>query len=137
MARDGGLLQSVYWPFFLGVGGTLGSGKQWFPWIHAVDVAGIILHSISEPKVTGVLNAAGPETATNADFTHHLSRSMCRFAPFPVPGVVLKTVFGDERGEMMLKSPKIVPRRTLELGYKFVYEDLKSACLDSVKWEQY
>mgnify|MGYP001792589000 CR=1 FL=1 len=101
------------------------------------DVAGIILHAIETPSVTGVLNAVSPQTATNSEFTSAFSRSMSRFAPFPVPGFVLRTVFGDDRGQMMLSSPKIYPERTLESGYKFIYEDLKSACADCVKWGSY
>lgn len=131
------MISSVYWPFFFGVGGTIGNGKQWFPWVHALDVAGVILYAIDNSNVTSVLNVVAPDTSTNSDFTHHLSRSMWRFAPLPMPGFVLNTVFGEERGEMMLKSPKIVPKRTLELGYQFVYEDLKTACEDCVRRGSY
>lgn len=136
IARDGPFA-FIYWPFFFGLGGNIGDGRQWYPWIHARDAAGIILHSITDSRVEGVLNVVAPDTVTNADLTYQLSRSMWRWAPFQIPGSLLKIVFGDERAEMMLKSPKIVPRRTLELGYKFVYEDLKSACQDCIKWGSY
>lgn len=127
-------MASMYWPFFFGVGGNIGSGTQWFPWIHVEDVAGIILHSIERPTVTGVLNAVAPQCTTNSEWTRTLSRSMWRFAPFPVPSFALNLLAGEERAEMMLKSPKIKPVRTMASGYNYKYPDLISACNDCIKW---
>ena len=128
------MIANVYWPFFFGVGGNIGDGKQWFPWIHVDDVAGIILHSIENSTVAGVLNAVAPQTITNAEFTKTFSRQMCRFALFPVPKLALSTLLGEERGEMMTSSPKILPSRTLQSGYQFKYPDISSACKDCVSW---
>lgn len=128
------MISSMYWPFFFGVGGNISDGKQWFPWIHVNDVAGIILHSIKQPNVTGVLNAVAPESVTNSQFTTTFSRQMWRFAPFPVPRFALAALLGEERADMMTSSPRIVPTRTLESGYEFKYTDLETACKDCVQW---
>lgn len=128
------MIQQLYWPFFFNVGGNVASGKQWMPWIHVEDVAGIILHAIENPEVTGPLNAVAPQAITNSEFTTAFSRSMCRFAPFPVPGFVFSTLLGEERGKMLTHQPKILPQRTLDSGYKFIYSDIKSTCADCVRW---
>lgn len=114
--------------FWLGAGGTIGSGKQWFPWVHVEDVANLIKYSLENEEVTGVLNAVAPQVATNADFTKTLARAMWRPAFFPLPGFVVKTVFGEERGLAMLEGQRVIPERTLATGYKFLYPDLESAC---------
>ncbi|KAF6017446.1 SDR39U1 [Bugula neritina] len=134
MGKDGGMLASMYWPFFFGVGGVIGDGQQWFPWIHVDDVAGIMLHAINNTNVHGVLNAVAPETATNGHFTNALSTSMRRYAPFPVPKCLLSLTLGDQRADMMTSSPKILPSQTLASGYSFKYSSLQAACDDCVKW---
>lgn len=123
----------MYWPFFFGVGGNISDGKQWFPWIHVDDVAGLILHSIENTAVTGIINAVAPDSVSNSDFTKAMAKSMGRFALFPVPKCVLSPLLGGERADMMTSSPKILPTRTLQSGYTFIYPDLKSACQDCIK----
>ena len=126
--RDGGMIQSMIYPFAFGVGGPVGSGKQWFPWIHVDDVAGIITHAIENGNVKGVLNAVAPQTVTNAEFSKTFAKALNRPAFFTVPEAAINTVLGAERGAMLLEGPKVIPKRTLESGYKFKYPDLKSAC---------
>ncbi len=128
LGRDGGMIQQMFLPFFLGVGGKIGTGSQWFPWIHVADIAGIFTHAIMNSDVTGVLNGVAPESATNSDFTRAFARAMRRPAVFPVPSFVMNKVFGEERGKVILDGQKVLPKRTLESGYKFVYPDLASAC---------
>ncbi|KAK7114925.1 epimerase family protein SDR39U1-like [Littorina saxatilis] len=130
LGRDGGMIQQIYWPFFLGAGGRIGSGAQWFPWVHVADVAGIITHAIINDHVSGVLNAVAPEPATNAEFTKAFASAMWRPSIFPVPGFVMNTVYGPERGKVILEGQKVIPKKTLESGYKFAFPDLKSACQD-------
>ena len=115
-------------PFWLGVGGRIGSGTQWYPWIHVSDVAGIITHAIEHDHVTGVLNAVAPEFATNSDFTREFSRALKRPAIFPVPGFGINCLLGPDRGAMLLEGPKVKPKRTVESGYKYQYPNLESAC---------
>lgn len=124
------MIQQIYWPFFLGAGGRIGSGAQWFPWVHVADVAGIITHAIINDHVSGVLNAVAPEPATNAEFTKAFASAMWRPSIFPVPGFVMNTVYGPERGKVILEGQKVIPKKTLESGYKFAFPDLKSACQD-------
>lgn len=128
LGRDGGMVQQMFIPFFLGVGGRVGSGSQWLPWIHVADIAGLFTHAILNPDVKGILNGVAPEAATNSDFTKAFARAMWRPAWFPVPGFVMNFVFGEERGKVILEGQKVLPKRTLESGYEFVYPDLKSAC---------
>ena len=120
----------MVYPFYFGVGGPVGSGKQWFPWVHVDDVAGIILHAIENGDVSGVLNAVAPETATNAQFSKALAHALNRPAFFTMPGFVVNSTLGSERGAMILEGPKVIPKRTLESGYAFKYPDLKSACAE-------
>lgn len=128
LGRDGGTVQSMIVPFWFGLGGRIGSGKQWFPWIHVDDVAGIFAHAIESDQVTGVLNAVAPEESTNADFTAAFAAALWRPALFPVPGFVMHTALGDVRAKAILEGQRVAPKRTLEIGYKFIYPDLKSAC---------
>lgn len=128
LGRDGGMIQQIYYPFFFGLGGPISSGEQWFPWIHVDDLVGIVLHAITNDNVSGVLNGVAPESATNADFTKAFASAMCRPAFFPVPGFVMNFVFGHERGKVMLEGQKVIPKRTLESGYTFLFPDLASAC---------
>lgn len=128
LGREGGIIGNTFLPFFLGLGGKTGSGKQWFPWVHVDDVVGIIEHAIEDDQVTGVLNATAPEAVNNETFAKTFACAMWRPAFFPMPDFVVNGIFGKERAQIMLKGQKVVPERTLDLGYKFIYPDLKSAC---------
>lgn len=133
LGRDGGMIQQIYWPFFFGTGGRIGSGDQWFPWIHVEDTAGFIRYAIDNDNVSGVFNGVAPQCATNAQFTKAFASAMNRPAFFPVPAFVMNTVYGPERGKVILEGQKIIPVRTLESGYQFRFPDLTSACRDLVK----
>lgn len=134
LGRESGMIQQIYLPFFLGLGGRIGSGQQWFPWIHVQDIAGIFAYAIMNDHVTGILNGVAPQTATNLDFTKTFAGELWRPAVFPVPGFVFNWVYGEERAKVILEGQKVIPKRTLELGYKFVYPDLKSACHECSKF---
>lgn len=128
LGRSGGMIQQIYWPFYFGLGGPVGSGKQPFPWIHIDDISGIFLHGINSDSVSGVLNGVAPNIATNGEFSKALARAMWRPCLFPLPEFALNLAFGKERAAMMTTGPKVLPKRTLESGYKFKYPDIKSAC---------
>lgn len=130
LGRDGGMIQQIFLPFFMGVGGRLGNGKQYFPWIHVADTASIITFAIMNDKVTGVLNGVAPEIATNNDFTKAFGAALKRPTLIPVPGAAMEYIYGPERGKIILEGQIVKPKRTLELGYKYLYPDLKSACQD-------
>ncbi len=133
LGRDGGLIKNMYLPFYLGVGGPIGNGNQWFPWIHVEDIAGVYCHAIENENVKGVLNGVAPQTVTNGEFAKALAGAMWRPAIIPVPSFVMNLVFGEERGKATTSGQKVIPKRTLESGYQFVYQDIKSACTQIVK----
>lgn len=128
LGRSGGIIKQIYWPFYLGLGGPISSGKQYFPWIHIEDIAGLFAHGIQSEKVYGVLNGVAPQVVTNKEFTKALSRAMWRPALFSLPRFALKLAFGDERAAMMIEGQKVIPKRTLESGYEFQYPTIEEAC---------
>lgn len=128
LGRDGGAIQNMYIPFFLGVGGRIGSGKQWLPWIHVGDAAGIYAHAIENDHVSGILNGTSPNPVTNSEFTAAFAKAMWRPAFFPLPEFVVNAVYGPERGKVLLQGQKVMPKRTLESGYKFIFPEIDAAC---------
>ncbi|KAK6185229.1 hypothetical protein SNE40_007507 [Patella caerulea] len=132
LGRNGGMIKQIYLPFYMGAGGKIGSGLQWFPWIHVSDVAGIFAYAIQNENVNGVLNAVAPNPVTNSQFTSSFAGAMWRPSIFPTPGFMMNALFGAERGKVILEGQKVLPKRTLEYGYKFKYPDIDSACKEIV-----
>ncbi|XP_013785676.1 epimerase family protein SDR39U1-like [Limulus polyphemus] len=128
LGRHGGMIQQMFWPFYLGFGGPISSGTQYLPWIHLDDIVGIFFHAISNGHVSGILNGVAPQVITNSDFTKAFSRAMWRPAIIPVPKFALNLAFDKERAVIMTEGQKVVPKRTLEVGYKYKYPDIQSAC---------
>ena len=128
LGRDGGMVQNMILPFFFGLGGSLGSGQQWFPWVHVDDVAGMIQYVIENEQASGVINAVAPEAVTNKQFTQAFASALNRPAFLPVPAFVIRRLMSPERVSLMLEGQRVSPKRALELGYSFRYPDLKSAC---------
>jgi uncharacterized protein (TIGR01777 family) len=113
-------------PFKAGLGGPIGGGKQYMPWIHLDDLVGIYLAAIDAPDFAGPINAAAPSPATNKDFSHALGRALHRPAVAPVPGFTIKAMYG-EMSQIVLKGVRMVPARVPELGYAFAHPDLDEA----------
>eukprot|EP00106_Octopus_bimaculoides_P014288 XP_014781730.1 PREDICTED: epimerase family protein SDR39U1-like [Octopus bimaculoides] len=128
LGRDGGVIQNIYPVFNLGLGGRIGSGNQWFPWIHISDIAGIYQYAVCNSHVNGILNGVAPQPLTNSEFTQTFAKAMNRPAIFPVPEFAMNLVYGRERAKAVLQGQKILPERTLKFGYKFEYPDLVSVC---------
>jgi uncharacterized protein (TIGR01777 family) len=126
LGRDGGALVKMLLPFRLGVGGRIGSGRQWMSWIHIADVIGLILFALTEGRVRGALNATAPEPVTNAEFTRELASVLHRPAIFPVPKVALKVLFG-EMAWVILGSQRALPEAAKSAGFKFEYPQLRPA----------
>jgi len=126
LAKEGGALAKMLPPFRLGLGGRLGSGKQWVSWIHIEDVVNLILFAITNESLRGPLNLTAPQPVTNAELTKALASSLHRPAIFPVPGFGLKVLFG-EMAEMVLASERVVPKAAQSAGYRFHYSDLGAA----------
>nr|CAB3265923.1 epimerase family protein SDR39U1 [Phallusia mammillata] len=127
LERDGGALQQMLPSFWTGFGGRYGCGTQWFPWIHADDIAGIFLHAVENSDVEGVLNGVAPEANTNSQFANTLGTAMWRPSLIPLPAFVLRAMFGSPRSSMLLEGQNVYPKRTLESGYQFKYPTLESA----------
>ena len=120
--------------FALGITGT---GKQFLSWIHISDVVGIFVHALENENVSGVLNFTSPQPVTNEEFTKQLASILWRPAFIPMPAFVINWLFGPERGSVVLQSPKVIPKRTLESGYKFLFPDINSCLRDMVKWDNF
>jgi uncharacterized protein (TIGR01777 family) len=126
----GGLLKRVMRPFRLGVGGPIAGGGQYMSWIHIADEVGLILWALDEERVSGVVNATAPEPVTNREFSKALGRVLRRPAIAPVPKTALKAVFGAEFGEVLAGGQRVIPRRALDLGYRFRFTELEPALND-------
>src|SRR5690606_22073383 len=132
LAKDEGALKEMIMPYKFFVGGPLSTGRQWFPWIHIDDLVGIYLHAIENKNLTGPVNAAAPDTVTMNKFAHTLGDVLHRPSFFHVPKLGLKIAVG-EFGETILKSHKVIPKKVLEEGFKFEYEDLEEALKSLIK----
>uniref|UniRef100_A0A8C5L3Z3 Short chain dehydrogenase/reductase family 39U, member 1 n=1 Tax=Jaculus jaculus TaxID=51337 RepID=A0A8C5L3Z3_JACJA len=131
LGRGGGAISHMLLPFRMGLGGPIGSGHQFFPWIHISDLAGILTHALEENCVQGVLNGVAPaSTTTNAEFAQALGAALGRPAFIPLPSTVVQAVFGRERAIMLLEGQKVVPRRTLATGYQYSFPELGAALKD-------
>jgi uncharacterized protein (TIGR01777 family) len=121
----GGALAQMLPPFRMGVGGRLGDGKQWMPWIHLADMASLYQFAIETP-VRGALNGVAPYPVTNADFTRELSNVLHRPALFPAPLFALRLMFG-EMADVMLHSARVVPAAAEAAGFRFQFPVLGAA----------
>jgi uncharacterized protein len=126
LGADGGALAKMVLPFSLGLGGRLGSGQQWMPWIHIDDMVGLLLHAASHDDIEGPMNATAPHPVTNREFTKILAATLRRPAVFPVPGVALKVAVG-QFAEVLLASQRVVPQVAQRTGYAFQFPELKPA----------
>jgi uncharacterized protein (TIGR01777 family) len=124
--REGGALAKMLPAFRLGLGGRLGSGKHSFPWIHREDIVSIYLWMLQSHAASGAYNASAPHPVTNDEFTRALGRALRRPTIFPVPELVLRTLFG-EMSEILLASSRMVPGRLLDQGFRFLFPDLDAA----------
>ena len=126
LGPDGGALKEMLFPFRLGLGGPLASGKQWMAWIHRDDLIGIILHILQNSSVRGTVNGTAPFPVRNREFSKTLGSLLCRPAFFKVPSLVLKLLFG-EFAAFLLQSERVVPQAIKDSGYIFQYETLSAA----------
>jgi hypothetical protein len=126
LAREGGALVPLSRLFRLGLGGRVGNGRQWFPWVHVDDVVGLFKASLERSDLRGAINAVAPEAVRNADFTRALGRALHRWTPFPVPAIALRAALGELSSEL-LGSRRIAPRIALERGFTFAYPTLPEA----------
>jgi len=126
LGSDGGALKQMLLPFRLGLGGPLGDGRHWFPWIHEDDLISAILFVLNEKGITGPVNMTAPNPVQNRTFVKALGRAVRRPAIIPVPGCVLRTIMG-EFGEVLLSSQRVLPVKLLDAGFQFAYPDVYPA----------
>jgi uncharacterized protein len=128
LGRKGGALAQMAPAFRAGVGGRLGSGRQWMPWVHMNDLAEMFVYAM-ENDIAGVWNASAPNPVTNADFTREMAKTLHRPAVFPVPPFALKLMFG-ELGQHMLDSARVIPEAALKAKFPFRFAEVGAALRD-------
>ncbi len=129
LGEGGGALEKMLLPFRLFVGGPIGSGRQWFPWVHVDDLVGAVLFALSNKDVSGSVNVAAPQASTMKEFCTALGKTLHRPSWAPVPGFVLNIALG-EMSEMLLTGQRVVPRALERFGYKFKFPQLAPALAD-------
>ncbi len=137
LAKQGGALPKMVTPFRMGLGGRLGSGKQWMSWIALEDVIGIlklclertpIQGAVQFAPISGPLNVVSPQPVTNAEFTKELARALHRPANLPAPAFALRLALGHEMADALLtSSQRVLPRKLMALNYEFRLPKLQSA----------
>jgi hypothetical protein len=129
LSTEGGALPKMLLPFKFFAGGKLGSGQQYFPWIHMADEVAAIRFLIDNAQASGPFNLAAPNPPTNADFVKAVGQAMGRPSVMPAPGFALKTAFG-EMSTVLLDGQRAEPQRLLSLGYRFRFTDPVAALKD-------
>jgi uncharacterized protein len=127
LERDGGALPKMLPPFWFGAGGPVGSGRQYWPWIHRQDWVDLVRFAIRTPGASGALNATAPEPVTNKDFATALGRALHRPAFLPTPGFALELLLGEMAGALLLSGQRAVPAKAEQLGFRFAHRDVDSA----------
>jgi uncharacterized protein (TIGR01777 family) len=121
----------MLFPFLMGAGGRIGSGEQWMSWISLEDLVGLFQFLIYEETLSGPVNAAAPGAVRNAEFSRVLGKVLNRPAFFPLPGFMVKALFGEMGESLLLEGQKVKPVKLLESGFQYFHPTLESA----LHWE--
>ena len=127
LERDGGALPKMLPPFWLGAGGPVGSGRQYWPWIHRQDWIGLVQFALDTPSVSGPLNLTAPNPEPNVEFARALGRSIRRPSLLPTPAFALRLLLGDMADALLLSGQRAIPAKAQRLGYRFAFERLDEA----------
>lgn len=127
LSPKGGALQKMLFPFRMGAGGKVGSGKQYMSWISLDDAVGAIEHALSKESLSGPVNVVAPGPVTNSEFTKVLGRVLSRPTVFPMPALIARLAFGEMADELLLSSTRVEPLKLLACGYAFQHADLEGA----------
>ncbi len=127
-----GALAKMLLPYKLFIGGPLGSGNQWFPWIHIDDIVELFLFTLDNKNIAGPINGTSPGIVTMNEFAKTLGKVLGRPYLFRVPEFILKIVLG-EGASSIINGAKVIPKKTLESGYKFRFDNLENALTDLLK----
>jgi uncharacterized protein (TIGR01777 family) len=129
LAREGGALARLLPPFRFGLGGRLGSGRQFMSWVSLEDVVGAIRFLLENESLRGPVNVTSPQPVTNRQFTETLGRVLHRPTVLPAPAFLLRVALGEMADEMLLSSARVLPRRLLDAGYRFSQTDLEATLM--------
>ena len=132
LGKNGGALRKMLPPFKIGLGGPMGSGRQWMSWIHIDDLLAIVLCAINNKEIKGAINATAPNPVTNKTFSSILGRRLKRPAFLSMPAFILKLMLGEMAVELLLSGQRVIPNKMLDAGYKFQYVELEEALSDLV-----
>lgn len=127
LSPEGGALAKMLFPFKMGMGGVIGTGKQYMSWITLDDLAGVIYHALITDTLQGPINAVAPHPVTNNEFTKTLGKVLGRPTLFPMPAFAARLAFGEMADELLLASTRVEPARLLATGYTFRYPQLEGA----------
>lgn len=132
LSSSGGALKRMLLPFKLGLGGPIGTGMQWFPWIHIGDVINLYVWLLENTEVPGTVNAVSPGIVRQKDFARVFGNVLKRPAFLPLPGLMLKAMMG-EAASLATDGQKAVPEKLIAFGFDFAYPDLQKALRDLLK----
>jgi uncharacterized protein (TIGR01777 family) len=124
LAKEGGALAKMLLPFKMGVGGRIGSGRQYMSWIDLEDEVGVILHCLSHESLRGPVNSVGPSPVTNAEFTKALGRALSRPTIFPLPAFMARVILGEMADALLLSSQRVEPTKIEAAGFRFQHTNL-------------
>lgn len=127
LGPSGGALAKMLPPFKMGLGGVIGSGRQYMSWISLDDLMGVMHHALTTPSLSGAVNAVSPNPVTNAEFTNTLGKVLSRPTIFPMPAFAARLAFGEMADELLLASARVEPARLTASGYTFRYPLLEGA----------
>jgi uncharacterized protein (TIGR01777 family) len=120
-------------PFKFGLGGVIGSGKQWMSWVSMADHVAAISYALENENVRGAVNSVSPNPVTNEQFTAVMGEVLYRPTFIPVPEFLVQVAFGEMGEALLLDSIRVVPKRLADAGFEFKFPDLKKAIEDAVK----
>ena len=127
LARDGGALPRLALPFRLFAGGPVGSGAQYWSWIHIDDWIGIVSHLLTDAAVSGPVNLTAPHPVTNREFAAAVGRRLRRPSLLPTPAFALRLALGEMADALILNGQRVIPERAEALGYRFQYATVAAA----------
>ncbi|MDQ3748283.1 MAG: TIGR01777 family oxidoreductase [Acidobacteriota bacterium] len=127
LAKDGGALEKMLTPFKFGVGGTVGSGKQWMSWIALDDLIKAVHFFLENESLNGSFNLTAPNPVTNEEFTKTLGTVLNRPTILPIPEFAIKTLFGEMGETLLLQGARVLPKRLQDAGFEFEFNNLEDA----------
>jgi len=127
LAAHGGMMEKMLTPFKMGLGGKIGSGKQYISWVSIDDVVGAMKFALKEETIRGPLNVVSPNPVTNEEFTKALGEALSRPTMMAVPAFAARLAFGEMADEMLLSSQRVMPKKLKDAGFQFEYPNLEDA----------